>query len=128
MKESELFDFLKQNYIEDLTLSEDKFSRWDCTSERYKYRIELKCRNKHYNELLLEKDKYFAMINSYLDTNYRPLYINSTPNGIFVFDLSKITPSWITDNRMPKTTEFEQTDRVEKTYALISILEAKKIN
>jgi len=98
MKESELFDFLKQNYIEDLTLSEDKFSRWDCTSERYKYRIELKCRNKHYNELMLEKDKYFAMINSYLDTNYRPLYINSTPNGIYVFDLSKITPSWITDN------------------------------
>ena len=44
MKESELFDFLKQNYIEDLTLSEDKFSRWDCTSERYKYRIELKCK------------------------------------------------------------------------------------
>jgi hypothetical protein len=67
------------------------------------------------------------MINSYINTNYRPLYINSTPNGIFVFDLSKITTSWITDNRMPKTTEFEQNDRVEKTYALISILEAKKI-
>ena len=128
MKENELFDFLKQNYIEDLTLSEHKFNRWDCTSEMYKYRIELKCRNKHYNELMLEKDKYFAMINSYLDTNYRPLYINSTPNGIYIFDLSKITPSWITDNRMPKTTEFEQTDKVEKTYALISILEAKKIN
>jgi hypothetical protein len=63
-----------------------------------------------------------------ITANYRPLYINSTPNGIYVFDLSKITPSWITDNRMPKTTEFEQTDKVEKTYALISILEAKKIN
>jgi hypothetical protein len=65
MNEGELLQFLKDNYIADLKPSEDKFSRWDCTSDKYKYRIELKCRNKHYNELILEKDKYFALINSY---------------------------------------------------------------
>jgi hypothetical protein len=127
MNEGELLQFLKDNYIADLKPSEDKFSRWDCTSDKYKYRIELKCRNKHYNELILEKDKYFALINSYINTNYKPLYINSTPKGIYVFDLSIVEPNFITDNRMPKTTEFEQNHRTTKTYALISILEAKKI-
>ena len=127
MKENDLFDYLKSNYFQDLEKSEIQFSKWDCYSSKYNSRIELKCRNKHYDYLMIERSKYYYLIKTYIEKDEIPLYINSTPKGIYSFDLRKITPKWITDSRMPQTTEFEKNDRVEKIYALISILEAKKI-
>ena len=127
MKEKELFDYLKEKYFQDLTFSEDQFSRWDCYSKTRKTRIELKCRNRHYSTLLIEKDKYFNLIKYYINNEDTPLYINSTPKGIYAFDLRKIRPEWITDSRMPKTTEFEETQTIEKTYALLELKTAKKI-
>jgi hypothetical protein len=67
------------------------------------------------------------LIKKYIEDNEIPLYINSTPNGIFVFDLREINPIWITDNKMPKTTEFNITAVIEKTYSLININKGKKI-
>lgn len=127
MQESELFDLLKNGFIADLQKSEDQFSRWDCVSHKFQYRIELKCRKTHYDTLMLERDKYFALILSYVETGYKPLYINSTPKGVYVFDLSDLNPEWTTDTRMPKTTDFENNNRVEKTYTLLEIKNAKKI-
>ena len=128
MQENDLFDLLKNGFISDLKKSEDQFSRWDCVSHKLAYRIELKCRKTHYDTLMLERDKYFALILSYVETGYKPLYINSTPKGVYVFDLSELNPEWTTDTRMPKTTDFENNNRVEKTYTLLEIKNAKKIN
>lgn len=127
MQESELFDLLKNGFIPDLQKSEDQFSRWDCVSHKFRYRIELKCRKTHYDTLMLERDKYFALILSYVETGYKPLYINSTPKGVYVFDLSDLNPEWTIDTRMPKTTDFDNNNRVEKTYTLLEIKYAKKI-
>lgn len=127
MKEKELFDYLKEKYFQDLDFSEDQFSRWDCYSKSRKTRIELKCRNRHYSTLLIEKEKYFSLIKYYINNEDIPLYINSTPKGIYAFDLRKITPEWVTDSRMPKTTEFQETQTIEKTYALLELKTAKKI-
>ena len=127
MQESDLFDLLKNGFISDLKKSEDQFSRWDCVSHKFTYRIELKCRKTHYDKLMLERDKYFALILSYVETGYKPLYINSTPKGVYVFDLSELNPEWTTDTRMPKTTDFDNNNRVEKTYTLLKIKNAKKI-
>ena len=127
MNEQTLFDYLKGKYWEDLTQSKDKFSFYDCFSESTKTRIELKCRKKHYPTLLIEKDKYFKLIKGYIEKNEIPLYINSTPKGIYAFDLRQINPTWSTDKRMPQTTEFDLTSRIEKTYALINIEQGKKI-
>jgi RNAse (barnase) inhibitor barstar len=128
MQESDLFDLLKKGFILDLEKSKDQFSRWDCVSHKFAYRIELKCRKTHYNKLMLERDKYFALILSYVETGYKPLYINSTPKGVYVFDLSELNPEWTTDTRMPKTTDFDNNNRVKKTYTLLEIKNAKKIN
>jgi hypothetical protein len=128
MNEQSLFEYLKQNYWKDLEQSEDKFSSWDCFSKSTNTRIELKCRKKHYSDLMIEKSKYYKLIKKYIEDNEIPLYINSTPNGIFVFDLREINPIWITDNKMPKTTEFNITAVIEKTYSLININKGKKIN
>jgi hypothetical protein len=59
--------------------------------------------------------------------NCKALYINSTPEGIFVFNINDIKPNWITNNSMPKQTEFENNNKIEKTYTLISIHNAIKI-
>ena len=127
MKEKELFEYLKEKYFKDLEFSNDQFSRWDCYSKSTKTRIELKCRKTHYNELLIEKDKYFNLTKYFILNDDKPLYINSTPKGIYAFDLRKITSEFVTDKRMPKTTEFQETQVTEKTYALLDIKKAKKI-
>ncbi len=127
MVEHELYDYLKDKYFQDLIKSENPFSRWDCVSDKYKARIELKCRKKHYSELMIEKDKYYALMCCYIFEDYIPLYINSTPKGVYSFDLRDISLEWKTDQRMPKTTEFDKNDRVEKTYAMLNLSLAKKI-
>ena len=55
------------------------------------------------------------------------MYINSTPRGVYVFDLSELNPEWTTDTRMPKTTDFDNNNRVKKTYTMLEIKNAKKI-
>ena len=52
MNEQTLFDYLKSKYWGDLTQSKDKYSFYDCFSESTKTRIELKCRKRHYLNLL----------------------------------------------------------------------------
>jgi hypothetical protein len=32
-----------------------------------------------------------------------------------------LNPEWTTDTRMPKTTDFENNNRVEKTYTMLEI-------
>ena len=127
MNERKLFNYLKDKYWNDLKLSTDEFSVYDCFSYSTKTRIELKCRKKHYKELMIEKAKYYYLVKKYIQVNEIPLYINSTPDGIFAFDLRIITPVWITNKKMPKTTEFNTKIKIEKTYGLININQAKKI-
>lgn len=126
-KESDLFEFLRSNVYPDLVKSKNQMSRWDCYSPTTGHRIELKCRKKHYNTLLLEKKKYNAMIEEcekHLDT---PIYINSTPEGIFSFNLHKINPIFEINNKNPATTQFYNNNRVEKEVAYLEINEALKL-
>ncbi len=123
MNEEQLFHYLKNNYIFDLTKCEDQFSRYDCYSKTYMCIIELKCRHKHYDDLMLEKNKYDDL----KKMNCKAFYINSTPKGIYVFDINEIEINWITDISMPKQTEFDNNNKIEKTYTLLSIKNAKKI-
>jgi hypothetical protein len=127
MNEKTLFDYLKNKYWNDLELSTDKFSVYDCFSNSTKTRIELKCRKTHYKELMIEKSKYYSLVKKYIELNEIPLYINSTPEGIFAFDLRTINPVWITNKTMPKTTEHNTKTKIQKTYGLININEGKKI-
>ena len=118
MNEAQLLEFLKLNYIDDLQKSEDIYCEYDCYSKRFNMVVELKCRNTHYVELMLEKYKYDK-----LNKHERPYYINSTPKGIYIFNVKNITPNWIV-NQMPKQTEFENTEKIDKTYCLLNIKEA----
>lgn len=61
-KEDQLFEHLKSNYITDLDWSEGEYSHYDCYSLELGVDIELKCRNKHYDDLVIEKIKYDKLI------------------------------------------------------------------
>ena len=126
-KESELFNWLKENIYFDLVKSRNQMSRWDCYSPSTGHRIELKCRKKHYDTLLLEKKKYDAMIQEcekHLDT---PIYINSTPKGVYSFNLHLIDKKWEVNYRNPATTQFSNTNKVPKEVTYLNIKKAKQL-
>lgn len=122
--EEELFDYLKNKYYPDLEKSKDPMCHYDCFSKKYRTVIELKCRRTHYDELMMEKWKYDKLS----VMNWKSIYINSTPEGVFAFKVKDIEPNWITDQRMPHMTDLH-IFRIEKekTYTLLHISKAKQI-
>jgi len=122
MTEQSLFDYIKATYLEDLEKSEHTYEYIDATSNGYRLTIELKCRHTHYDELILEKDKYESLMGRADELGFTPFYINSTPEGIYAFNLRKIKVSWIT-KRLPSNT-LENGPVVDKEVALLHINEA----
>ena len=125
MTEQGLFDYIKATYLEDLQKSEHEYDYIDATSTVYRLTIELKCRTNHYDELILEKDKYEALMDRAWDTGFTPFYINSTPKGIYAFNLRKITVTWTT-KRLPVST-FDKGHEIDKQVALLHIDKAVKL-
>ncbi|CAB4136500.1 hypothetical protein UFOVP309_19 [uncultured Caudovirales phage] len=126
-KEIDLFNYLVENVYPDLVKAKNQMSKWDCYSVSTGHRIELKCRQKHYETLLLEKKKFDAMIQEcekHLDI---PIYINSTPKGVFSFNLHLILPDWELNSRNPATTQFGNTQKIEKEVTYLEITKAKQL-
>ncbi|MCP3700271.1 MAG: hypothetical protein GY920_17375 [Aliivibrio sp.] len=117
--EVQLFNFLKKYLIPDLEKTKT-YSRTDCYSERYKLNIELKVRKRHYNELMLEKKKYDAVIRESNKKDMLPVYINATPHGIWAFYLLKTEYDWI-EKELPKTTYWNNNERVTKVVTFLNI-------
>lgn len=125
--EEELFIFLKENLIQDLTKSEWKYDSKDATSDTYNYVIELKCRYSHYDKLLIEKKKY-DFLKSFKEKNVR--YICSTPLGIYSFNINNIE---IKDNEWlieihNKTTNFGKKELIEKKIFYLDVFDKEKVN
>ncbi len=56
-----------------------------------------------------------------------PYYINSTPQGVFSFDLMDLPePVWF-NHQMPASTEFDRVDKVEKLVGYLPIDEAVQL-
>jgi hypothetical protein len=125
-KEKDLFEWLNKNHYNTLVNSKNPISRWDCYDIETRNRIELKCRRKHYDTLILEKSKYDAMIkesNKHLDV---PIYINSTPKGIYLFNLLEVELKWYTKS-LPATTEFKKRMWIKKEVTELDINQAIKL-
>ena len=125
-KEKDLFEWLSKNHYKTLVNSKNPISRWDCYDIETQNRIELKCRRKHYNTLILEKSKYDALIkesNKHFDV---PIYINSTPQGIYLFNLNKVDLKW-SEKSLPATSEFKNRRWVKKQVTEINIKQAIKL-
>ena len=115
LKESDLFNLLKNKIIPDLQKT-DQFNSIDAFSLNRKKVYELKCRRTDYVNLLIEKIKW-----DNFQTKGKVYYINSTPRGIYSFNISKIQePIWLI-KLMPKTTEFEDNEKVKKIVGYLNI-------
>jgi len=126
MVEKQLFDYLFTCCYPDLVMAKNKMSRWDCYSPDSCHRIELKCRKVHYDTLVLEKKKYDAMMEVCLENLDIPIYICSTPKGIYSFNLYLINPVWEMQY-MKKTTNFSNNNYIEKEVAMLPVIDAKQL-
>lgn len=127
MREEELFNYLRESLYPDLVKSPGIFDTYDCTSAKAGHYIELKCRHTHYPTLLIEEVKYRKLITQSAERDLIPFYINSTPLGIYSFDLMDIPePEWVT-HRMPVTSEFANKSKVDKLVGYLSVEEAVKL-
>jgi hypothetical protein len=124
MNESELFKFLKEKYIPDLQ-GGDEYSSFVCYSKKYKMFIELKCREVHYETLMIEKYKYDRLVDLSLGYGYSPYYINSTPKGVYSFKLA-LNPVWIW-KLLPKTTQFAENHEILKQVGYLDLKDAKQL-
>jgi len=123
-KEKDLFEWLSKNHYKTLVNSKNPISRWDCYDIETQSRIELKCRKKHYDTLILEKYKYDAMILKCNDNLDIPMYINSTPEGIYSFNLFEIKPKWEV-KYLRKTTRFTNANQIPKEIAMLPVIDAE---
>jgi hypothetical protein len=125
MREPELFEWLKDNLYPDLSRSESEFDGFDCKSDEKKLFIELKSRNTHYDELLIEKYKFDFLVVEAGTLSYAPCYVNYTPQGVYFFDLDSILKNefdmkW-QDKWLPVTTEFQNTNNRMKKVGMLDI-------
>ena len=127
MKEQELFDYLKADLYLDLVKSPGIYDSFDCISEAAGHYIELKCRHAHYPTLLIEEMKYRKLITQAAERDLIPFYINSTPLGVFSFDLMDVAePEWFV-HEMPATTEFDNNDKKYKLVGYLPVEEAVQL-
>ena len=127
MKELELFEYLKESLYPDLAKSEGIYDSFDCISAQAGHYIELKCRYTHYDTLLIEEMKYRKLITQAAERDLIPFYINSTPKGVFSFDLMDVPePEWSV-GWMPATTEFSRSNKVSKLVGYLPIEEAVQL-
>ena len=127
MIEAELFDYLKEHLYPDLVKSPGIYDSFDCISQQAGHYIELKCRHTHYPTLLIEELKYRKLITQSAERDLIPFYINSTPLGVYSFDLMDLPePEWVS-HLMPATSEFENQQKVAKSVGYLSIEEAVKL-
>ena len=127
MKEADLFAYLKGSLYPDLVKSPGIYDSYDCTSEKAAHYIELKCRQTHYPTLLIEEIKYRKLITQAAERDLVPFYINSTPQGIFSFDLLDLPePVWYVQY-LPATTEFDRVEKVDKLVGYLPIEEGVQL-
>lgn len=121
MEEQQLFNLLKSSLILDLEKTE-QFNPADATSKELNLSIELKCRNKHYSNLLIERKKYNKLI-----LNEKARYICSTPVGIYSFNPKKLPePIWQL-RWMPDTYYFDKPKYIQKEVGYYNINQGKNI-
>jgi len=62
-----------------------------------------------------------------LKCNYNleiPIYINSTPEGIYRWNLYKVEPQWFI-KKIKATTEFKNNNLIDKEIAFLEVVDAE---
>jgi len=70
--------------------------------------------------------KYNALMYRAKVSGGQPLYINSTPQGVYAFNLNDIDIEW-SDRSLPKQTDFKDNNFINKRVGYLNISKSKKI-
>ena len=132
MKKNELLvlKHLNKHFSEDKPiLCKDEYHRFDAYNNNYI--IEIKYRNKEYENYIIEFDKY-AYNTMYADLfNKKFLYVVGTPNDIYVFNITNLDKSGYNYKwemrEMPKQTEFDKNYHIDKLVGYLDLWAGKKI-
>jgi len=133
VNERELISILNSLEEFNFTAMDDKFSRYDAFDTENGIMLEIKCRNKHYDDTLLEKIKY-EWNKKYAEDNHLDfLYAVSMPykkgHKIYLFDPVNLEAvedynfKWHT-RKLPANTEFEGNEWIDKVVGYLNVEDA----
>ena len=110
--EMKLFYLLKEKIYSDLQKTINQFSYYDAFTLKWLTQLELKCRRVHFDEMFIEKIKWDKLKKSSYE---RALYVNSTTEGIYMWDIKQINENDIVwgFRTMNKETETENGEIIE---------------
>lgn len=93
--------------------------------------IEIKIRDTHYDELLLEKKKFTNLKSKAQESDAAVIYISCTPSGSFVYNLSRLENEnifeWVKEEHWKTTTDKSQGKQL-KTVTFLPVKYAKYID
>jgi len=132
MKKNELMIIERLNrYFKDdkPILCKNQYHRFDAYNNNYI--IEIKYRNKEYNNYIIEFDKYSYNVMYSKLFNKKFLYVVGTPNDIYVFNINNLDKSGYNYKweirEMPKQTEFSDNYNIDKFVGYLDLWAGKKI-
>jgi len=103
------------------------FDAYDGKKNFYEY----KDRGKHYDDALIEFNKFATNIMFSRQMNYRFLYVMRMGDKTYIFNVSELEARGYNFNwewrEMPKTTEFDEDESIEKYVGYINIKEASLV-
>ena len=110
----------------DLNWTGEGFTKWDAeglTPKGQECVMEMKFRNKHYPDKMLEKDKYDALIS----TGKVAIYFVSDPKGTYLYWLNNLELPPLKEMYCPDTTMWTKKKINKPVYLLTEDLAALKI-
>jgi hypothetical protein len=117
LNEEELFNYLKDNFYPDMIRDATIYA-----SNELQVIAGLKCKTTHYDELMIDKSVYDTLKKEASWTGYTPVYICSTPDGIYEFNLEILSLVW-------REKMWESSGRgLYKLVALLPIKNAKNLS
>lgn len=115
--------------------AKEQYSRYDAFDKELGVIVEIKCRNKHYDDALIEKIKFDWNKQYALDNGYTFIYAVSMPSNtgesIYLFEPSALEEcgcdfKWHT-KKLPENTEFGCRNWIDKEVGYLHIKDASMV-
>ena len=104
LSENDVIDYINSKANTTFTLAKDQYSTYD--AEEPRYIAEIKVRNKHYDDCLIEYDKYMGNKGIADIKGKHFLYIVAANPHIYVFNIHKLGNIKWEDREMPRNSHF----------------------
>ena len=129
MTQTEVIKELNSRYptMDKLLETEDPFCSYDAINDTYI--VEIKSRSKEYDSWMIERDKFMSNIEKSIETGKAFIYLTEYNGKIMTWNINKLIANetdFFWQNRpMPKTTEFDNNNTVDKEVGFLYEKDAK---